>query len=140
MATANGPDLTTAVNAVERLMDDTCEIRFDAEGTTDDVLDEETGKLVRRAGDATLLYSGKCKIAPWGQDQPRVRTTDDLEQRPRWYRLGLPIDETAPPRGAVVTMTSTRRDPWLVGKELVVKENIGSTFAVSRKVMVELVQ
>jgi hypothetical protein len=125
VSTTTGPDLTTARQAVENLMDDTCTIYRDVEGTADDGLDPETGELLLPDPDADLVYAGRCKLAP---------------TLPGAYSCGLPWDSPEPAIGDVVTVDSTRRDPDLVGKTLVVRDVLYSTFLVSRKLTLEIVR
>lgn len=155
MATSLGPDLSAGVAALERLMDDVCLVTRDAESVGDDVLNEATGELEPPDDDTNVVYGpdtvdddgealdGKCKIAPWGQDQPQNRQTGLIDERPRWYRLTLPLRTPVaniPIKGDRVVITSSRRDSWLLTQEFIVKEQMGSSMAVSRRLMVELVQ
>lgn len=139
MATETGPDLGPAIEAVEALMDDTCIITFDPEGVDDDVIDESTGRLIVTPGDSTVVYDGKCKVTPWSrQQQPLITDQDGLELRPRWYVGSIPVASDVPEVGAIFTLTSSRRDPWLLGKPFIIKVIQGSTFSISRKFMMEL--
>lgn len=138
MATETGPDLSVAVSAIEALMDDTCVITVDS-GVDDDVLNEASGELVE-VGAPEPLYSGRCKVAPAGQDRDRQVIEGGRKIAVREYRGSIPLDAPVPPRGAILVITSSRRDPELVAKEFEVKDVIMSTFAVQRKLSLELRQ
>lgn len=138
MATSNGPDLSVAVGAIEALMDDTCTITTDT-GVDDDVLNPATGVLAP-VGAPAVIYDGKCKVAPAGQDRDRAIMEGGRSIGVREYRGSLPLDAITPPRGAVLKITSSRRDPELVDKEFEIKDVIMSSFAVQRKLALELRQ
>lgn len=118
MSTTTGPDLTPARLAVERLMDDTCEIRRNVDGVDDAVLNQATGLLE----DPTPLepfYTGPCSLRMSAQG---VAST---------IAVPLAAPELLP--GDVVKMTSTRRDPVLVGEAYVIKKPLYNSMAVSRR-------
>lgn len=143
MATENGPDLDPAREAVERLMDDTCTITaFDGR----EALDPDTGVVVRFPGEeiygADTLGSddrelgGMCKIRPDNaihQDDNRGGSP----QRVGAYILTLPWDAPEIPLGATATITSSRRDPQLVGREYTVTTVHRSTMLIQRRIRVE---
>lgn len=138
MATDTGPDLTVAVDAIEALMDDTCTITLTS-GVGDDTLDIATGELVP-VGTPTLIYDGRCKVAPAGQDRDRAVNEGGRDVGVREYKGSIPLTAPTPPRGSVLTITSSRRDPELVGKSFEVKDLLMSTFAVQRRMSLELRQ
>lgn len=149
MATETGPDLTVARQAVEALMDDTCEIVHDPQGVADDTLNTVTGELNPPAPDDTTIYDattlgedgrelgGRCKVTPMTRD-PRSTTEGGVAVRTGLYNGGLPWDAPIPPIGAVLTVKTSRRDPDLVDQEFVVKDVAFGTFLVSRKMMLEI--
>jgi hypothetical protein len=122
MATSTGPNLTSARDAVERLMDDTCLIRRNELGVHDGVLDPQTGRVLEPA-DATVVFTGRCKIKHRGEGE-----------RQSMYEIGYPIGGLAPAEGDEVTITSARRDPKLVGLRLRIYEVVRGTFAIQHKV------
>lgn len=119
-------------------MDDTCDIVTDT-GVGDDVLNPDTGTLVT-VGVPITIYSGRCKVSPAGQDRDRAVEEGGRNIGVREYRGSVPLSAPVPPRGAVLTLTSSRRDPALVGKAFEVKDVVMSTFAVQRRLVLELRQ
>lgn len=149
MATETGPDLSFAREQVEALMDDTCVIFLDDEGTEDDVLDEVTGELQPPADDTANVYDettlgyedrpleGRCKVTPQGNDNPRYRNEAGEILSTRWYNGSIPWDSPLPVEGAILRVTSSRRDPELVDQEFRVREVVVSTFLVARRMVLE---
>lgn len=135
MATSTGPDLAPAKAAVERLMDDTCDI-VRAVGPSDDTLNAVTGVLTSPVA-ATTIYSGRCKVSPQGDVQPREIDEGGDELTHRLFKLAIPLALAPVAIGDDVTITSSRRDQELVGMKLVVREVLQSTFAVSRRMIAE---
>lgn len=135
MATTTGPDLTPAVRAVERLMDDTCVIVRNPGGVQDAVLNQVTGALVD-PDSRDPVYRGKCKIGGTGLVLGS-RTEGGVSFEGETLALSLPLDSPQLLEGDVVTMTSSRRDPQLKGQTFTVIRIIYSSMAVSRKVLVE---
>lgn len=137
MATATGPNLATAKAAVEKLMDDTCVITRNPSGLDNAVLDQGTGQLTD--DDPVQLYSGRCLLsAPGGLGVGEgLRERGGAEYLARTYKVSLPLGTIEFQRGDRVVITSSRRDPLVVGKEMVIKGVISSTFAVSRKLVCE---
>ncbi len=133
MATENGPDLSSAVEAIEALMDDTCIIVRDPEGTLDSVLDEETGDLEEPDGQPVLVYEGKCKVSKSG-NQMQYSAEAGRAVPVKAYSGSIPISAPfLPAEGDTLTVTSSRRDPELVDKRFRVSEVVVSTFAVQRR-------
>ncbi len=134
---ATGPDLSSARAAVEALMDDTCLITRDVEQFSDDVLDPVTGVLVPPAPDTINIYSGRCKVSPEGV-QPSERREGGVDVYARTYRGAIPWGSPMPQVGDLMSITSSYRDPELVGKVFRVKSVAVSTFLVSRRLELEL--
>lgn len=130
-------------------MDDTCTITYDSSGTRDDVLDDVTGALVAPDPDTVTVYDdttvgdggrdlgARCKVSPLRIDPSRSQE-GGLDVQSRAYQGSLPWDAPAPEEGALLTVTSSRRDPDLVGKEFIVRGVGFSTFLVSRRLVLEL--
>ncbi len=141
MSTTTGPNLATARRAVERLMDDTCVVTRDADGTLDADFEEATGRLLPQAPET--LYVGPCKVKSEGL----LSGTHGAQEgggtiNPRIYTGAIPldIDGVATPVfqvGDLLTITSSRRDPELVGRAFRVGETRYGTFSVSRKFVLE---
>lgn len=116
-----GPDLSPAVAAVERLMDDTCTITRDPAGTDDAVLNQVTGLL--EDNPESLIYSGKCSI--------RMSAAGVASY------ITIPLSAPELLAGDVVLVTSTRRDPSLVNQSFTLKKPLYGTMSVSRKATLE---
>lgn len=157
MSSATGPDLGTATEKIEELMDDACIVTFDAEGARDDVLNRVTAVLEPPAGDASVIYNkdtqgedgrsladaddlgGKCKIKPASQSSiAQLVTEGGAQQIAEFYDVGLPIDSPLLPNGADLVIVSSRRDPENVGNLYRVRRPSFGTFTVQRKYLVEL--
>jgi hypothetical protein len=132
MATENGPDLTSAREAVERLMDDTCTIQAPAPGGA---IDPATGEVVQFAADT--IYDGKCKVRPGPGGEPEDESRGGDLREFATHELGILWDAPAIPRGALVTITSSRRDPLLVDRTFTAGRSVTKTFLVQRTVYME---
>jgi len=129
-------------------MDDTCVIRRDPEGVTDDTFDEDTGELNPPDPDESTIYDadtlgdgdralgGRCKFSPSKSAIPNRQGGLDIKVGE--YNCGLPWDAPVVEIGDVVECLSSRRDPELVDKQFTVKDVVYSTFLVSRKLLLEL--
>lgn len=133
MSTSTGPNLASAQRAIEKMMDDTCTI---TRGDGEPVLNTASGSMV--IDDPTEVYSGKCMLSPEG-DRLGVVVEGGGSVRPTTYRGSIPIDsggdDVVP--GDILTVTSSRRDPGLVGQTFRVDRALSGTFAVSRKFRLE---
>lgn len=137
MATETGPDLESAREAIEALMDDTCTIHRDSEGELDDDLDLITGVLARPVGQPVLVYDGRCKVS---KSAVQMKYSEEAGRAVpvRAYTGGIPVDSPLPAEGDILTVTSSRRDPYLVDQGFRVTEVVTSTWAVQRKFGLEL--
>lgn len=135
MATSNGPDLSAGQRAFRALCDDTCTIRLPVSKTSG-APDPVTYELPTELG--ALIYDGPCLVRPEAVETNRdsdPRTGGD-ETKGR-YVVKLPFPEAAavlPPDGAIVKVTSARRDQSLVGRRFIVAESASRTMAVNRSV------
>lgn len=116
-------------------MDDTCTITQDSLGAFDDVLDEETGRLVQPSSDSSVVYDGKCLV---GLDvvDGGIDVEGGREYSGQKYRASLPWNADIPV-GSVLEVTSSRRDPQLVGMKFNVKAVSYKTMLVSRRLALE---
>lgn len=128
MATT-GPDLSGAVQAVERLMDDTCSITDP--GDMDDAVLTESGDLEPR-GARTPTYVGKCKIK---QAEARYSDLAGHVAVRADYEGAVPLGAPELRNGMIWKHLSSRRDPQLVDKRFKVVAVLHSSFAVQRKVL-----
>lgn len=132
---ATGPDVSAGEEAFERIMDDGCTLTRDLDGTAGAFLDSTTGQLVQAA--LALVYSGKCLITGQGGGSSTDRAGQHVV--PSSPTLYLPLSHmrlnpaAEPHRGDYVTVTSSRRDPAMVGRVYEVVDLSGGTITVSRK-------
>jgi hypothetical protein len=156
VASATGPDLANARMAVENLMDDACVITASADGRDGALWDHDTGERITGLEDpAATVYDasstgdgersladadhlgGKCKIRALSTDaQPKDTSQGGAQFSVDSYMLGLPWDAPAVPRGATVTITSSRRDPQEVGQTFTAQDSFVGTMLVGRKVQI----
>lgn len=135
-------------------MDDACVATFNSR--SDDVLDESTGKVI--PGSPVTLYDetttgaggrsladddgtgGKCKVTKASNTADSAGFTEEGGETTGLdlYRFSTPWDAPVLPIGAVVKITSSRRDPDLVGQEIEIKRPIFSTFLINRRYMAAL--
>jgi hypothetical protein len=151
VATENGPDLTSARRAVERLMDDTCRV-WPPDYHDSWAIDPDTLKLSPPAG-AAPLYEGRFKFADaqnrggnFGSEggAPLAfagkKASFPLQLIDDAGNLvldggGLPQDVPQFPEGSEIEVTSSRRDPSVAGTWFVVTEPVSKTMATSRQVL-----
>lgn len=122
-------------------MDDECIVTEDENGLADAILDQETGELTQAPENS--VYEGVCKVkSPRGlSNRPQEQGGQIYTQGE--YELGLPITyleanpESEPREGMWVLITSSRRDPGLVGKKFRMLKPVYGTFTVQRKVPLE---
>ena len=153
MATSHGPDLSQARKAVERLMDDRCQIYRYPATADQDTMDPATGVLTTTA--RTMIYptqamiddpdddavtDGPCQFRNVGEGftttQTKLQGGDP--QTYRMYNMRAPINKCPPLReGDEVVCISSRRDPDLPDVVFTIRESMKSSFAISRKILVE---
>lgn len=127
------PNLARATSKIESLMQDTCQIVRDAEGVGDDVWDEETGQFIAPTNDTITVYSGPCFVRPTG-----IGSTESAEMtatsNPGYRTLAgyIPKNITGVAENDWMVITSSLRDPLLVGRRLRVIGIRHMTFAVAR--------
>src|SRR5688500_2162192 len=117
-------------------MDDTCTITHDAQSTQDDTLNTTTGALAPPNPDTVVIYTGRCKVSPMGASTA-VAAEGGQPIRPRAYRGSIPWDSPMPSIGAILKVTSSRRDLELVDQEFIIMDVMQSTFLVSRRMVLE---
>ncbi len=129
MAGNSGPDLSTAVDAVEALMDDRCRITRDQR--VKPKLDTKTGSVVD-AVPSVLVEDHPCSVKFSGGYPQRGDGESDVVDAD--YVLSFPLYTTPELKvGDIVEVTDTRRDPELVGRKFKLEAPYRKTFAVSRK-------
>lgn len=143
MATSTGPNLENGRKAVEKLMDDTCDVYLPASPHTA-TMDPETLALSSDAGTwGTKIYKdGRVSVKdatsnsrggpvqPEGGQMLTVTAT----------QLGFPLGDVPAggfPTGCIVVVKSSRRFPFLVGNQYTVRESIEKTMAVKYAVLAD---
>jgi hypothetical protein len=114
------------------------------------VLNPATGELEPPDPDTTVVYDdatigdggrglgARCKVTPKSEARPIVTLEGGTQVLPRYYDGSIPWDAPAVYPGDVLTITSSRRDPQLVGKSFRVRESLTSTMLVARRLVLEL--
>lgn len=132
-------------------MDDTCTITRDSDvdGIRTGTLDRATG-LITGTTPPTTIYpltgdDGHCSLRIVGPAET-TREQGGASLGMDEYYLSLPlqymIDHPGcePEVGDVATILTSRRDPGVVGTKYIVKRRINRTMAVSRKLIVGIVE
>lgn len=132
MATDTGPDLESGREAVEALMDDTCDIYGPELDRGQWAIDPDTLQLIPPAA-AQPIYSGQCMIKDIASNS-RGNVPSDEGGKPIMIlstEVGLPLyDSPAVPSGSVVICTSSRRNPFLVGASVLISDAVLKTMAI----------
>ncbi len=130
-----------ARRVTESVMADTCLITRDAEGPDDDTLDSATGLLVRPAGEPSTVYAGKCWVRPGGLSRSlaeRNRAEGGAYFTAQTFDAAIPVSATIPLPGDEFTITAASTDATLVGRVFRVSAVDSTTFAVDRRLRLEL--
>lgn len=112
-------------NLTEAAMVDACEIR--RQGTT--TLNTTTGTATQAAG--TLVYSGKCRVAPSGPSAS-VQTVGNRDIPYQYVIVYIPIDSDFVKKDDLVTITAATYDTTMVGEVFRVTGVNFGTYAASR--------
>lgn len=132
-------NLSGAKRVIESLMEgDECIITRDTEGTGDDVWSSATGTYAPPPNDTTTIYSGKCIVSNSGSGSTAEYGGEYFVETTYWLTVPLEADELR--SEDIVTVTASLRDPELIDKIFLIKEPLFTTFAVSRRVRMELLQ
>jgi hypothetical protein len=139
-------DVEGARRVVGRILDDKLEVWRDSAGRLDDVLDEESGRLVRPRPDEVLVWKGLGALMPFGRPAltrplgtalaPELPTTD--------YQAVLPVNTPELRADDVVRVVGSvrpggLRDPQLLGRRFRVSDELLGTYTVVRIVRVQVV-
>ena len=139
-------DVEGARRVVGRVLDDKIEVWRDSAGRTDDVLDEDTGRLVAPAADEALVWDGLGAVLPYGRPAITRPVSGAVAVEPSTtdYQAVLPVD--APPlrpddviRIAGSARPGGPRDPQLVGRRFRVSDGAVGTYSVVRIVRVQVI-
>lgn len=134
--------LDRAAQRVAFVFVDRCVVTYDAQGTSDDELDLDTGVMEPPFGtDSVTVYDGPCAIS-----SPKRAASDNAREQLR--SVPLPTEASAKvltpasaplfPAGAIVECTASR-DPALVGRRYRVPEGTApSSFSVLRSTPLEV--
>lgn len=126
-----GPDLEAGRLAVEALMDDTCLItrQLPPPGPIDPIT------LKPILGAVIPLYDGKCTLQVPGSLLAE-RVAGSQQQTVLAYAVKLPIGLAPYLKSAdILEMTSSRRQPMMVGEKFIVDAQVFKTMAISSIVM-----
>lgn len=116
--------------AAERLMVDECTIRRRTGSTTD----PDTGQITPTY---TTLYTGRCRVQQQAV-QAREETPGPAELLMVRRELHLPVATSTGVRaGDQVSITACVHDPDLVGRDLVVRDEMAKSMATARRLGVE---
>lgn len=143
MATSTGPNLENGRKAVERLMDDTCDVYLPASPHTSS-MDPVTLQLSSDSvGLGSKIYNnGRCSfkdamsnsrggpVQPEGGQMLTITAT----------QIGFPLGDVPAggfPTGCIVVWRSSRRFPLGVGNQYTVREPIEKTMAVKYAVLAD---
>ena len=144
------PDLTSARRSLEEFMVDTCVIKRDVEGVTDDGYDPDT-LLIEPQLDGDTIYDtatlgadfrpldGKIMFSP-RRANARTEEEGESEMAYRMYNSYIPWDAPDLHLGDVVEITDSARDPKVIGRRYVISDVMYSTFLVGRGFVMELVR
>ncbi|MEU3046220.1 DUF6093 family protein [Streptomyces sp. NPDC006984] len=132
-------DLSGVRRIVEGLLDDELRLWRDADGRTDDVLDETTGELEPSGADGDVVWEGHGAVLPVGQPALLVPLDGSVARVPTStaYQAMLPVTAPRANSGDLLTVISSSRDPQLVGRRFRVGDAIVGTFAVVRFVRLQ---
>lgn len=134
MAGSSGPDLSHAVKAVEKLMDDRIRVKRDPDQETDDVMDPVTLAVSHPDNDDSYVYQGAATYVPDMGYVDGVEGGASVQLRDG--KLFIPIGAPALQHADVVEVTDSRRDPNLIGAFFTVTDTIPGTFNVSQRLQV----
>jgi hypothetical protein len=119
-------------------MTDNCIIGRDIEGVLDDVIDEVTGEITPPPDDETVIYTGGCLIIPAGIGQNEGAQGQPVELPGlRTYRGFIPREVLDIEVHDTLLITTSLRDPDLVGRKFTVRGIKASTFAIFRELTLE---
>lgn len=150
MASTTGPDLTSAREAVERLQDDACIVTRPGGPA---VLNQVTGKM--EAPPPLTIYSaastgeggrsladtdgtgGRCTVTYKSNARTDYREEGGRQILDSTPEARVPVDAPLIREGDIFTVVSSRRDPQLVTQEFRVSDVIESSWAISRRLVLE---
>lgn len=128
---------------IESLMVDSCRIDRDWRGVKDDILDEDTLKLIPPANDLDVVYSGKCIMTALDRKELEYTNADEPLFR-KMYRVLIPLEATDVRNGDLFTLIGSgpdeetgEHDQFLLGAQMRVQQVTGGTFRTCRHLRVE---
>lgn len=120
---------------VEAQMTDSVVIVEDIEGSTDDVFDPNTGLYTPPNPDTLPLYQGQAFITPLNvfpsQDQEGGATTLSTD-----FEVHIPLETSKIPVDSQVLVTSSMRNPNLVGTIFTVRSTQDNSFSIDQTLRV----
>jgi Family of unknown function (DUF6093) len=139
-------DVEGARRVIGRILDDQLEVWRDSGGRADDVLDQDTGQLVKPVPDMELVWDGLGALMPIGLPA-LTRPTDGaaaVVPPTTDYQAVLPVDAPSLRRDDVIRCAGSvrpgrPRDPHLVGRRFRVSAEHVGTYSVVRIVRVQVI-
>lgn len=117
--------------AAAELLADTATVSRDVEPGP---FDPDTGAHDPPGGPTEIATNVPVRVQPQSVRERRVVVADEVQTR-RVYHASCPLDEDVRV-GDTLTVTSSS-DGWLEGRELVVRDVVGSALATIRRLVVE---
>jgi hypothetical protein len=143
VATETGPDLEFGRQAVEALMDDSCDVYL-PNAPHKQAMDPGTLALTPTGGlrGAKVYADGRCKVkdATSNSRGGPVHAEGSQQLAVTASQIDFPLGDVPAsgfPVGSVVVMRSSRRNPFLVGNEYVIREQVEKTMAIKYGVLAD---
>ncbi|ATW48331.1 DUF6093 family protein [Streptomyces peucetius] len=106
-------DFSGVRRVVEGMLDDELRLWRDADGGTDDVLNETTGTLEPSEGDSEVVWEGPGAVIPVGQPALLAPLDSSVARMPTAtaYQAMLPVASPPASPGDLLTVITSSRDP-----------------------------
>ncbi|MFF2650440.1 DUF6093 family protein [Streptomyces sp. NPDC058045] len=139
-------DVDGARRIVARILDDKLEVWRDSAGRTDDVLDENAGRLVPPTPDEELVWDGLGSVMPLGRPAITKPVGGSVAVEPPTtdYQAVLPVDAPELRRDDVIRVAGSvrprgPRDPHLIGRRFRFSDEAVGSYSVVRIVRVQVI-
>lgn len=134
-------DLSGVRRVIEKLLDDEIQLWRDADGASDNALDESTGELKPGGETTTPLWKSPGAIVRPGRlalTQPLDAVAASLPAQTEYQAL-LPLSAPLVRVDDVLSVSRSARDEQLVGRRFRAAEIAVGTYAVVRVVRLEVI-
>lgn len=121
---------------IEGWMQDQCIIYRDDEFTDDDVLDLDTGQLIRPEEDERPIYEGPCMTLGLNRKELSYWHGEAVVER-KLFKTMLPTSVSQVQNGDIFVLTSAYNDQYLVGLRMRLTEIDAGTHRTYRKFLLE---